>query len=143
MEIYELEEIANKEKLNIVNWKMKKNKARITNSYIFMDYSKIDSDIDEKCILAEELGHYYYSSYYTFNSSQNEIERAEYKANKWKCTALVTKNALKEALMKGCNTFYEIAEELSVNEETAKFAYNYYKENGLIYTEDEMLRVSI
>lgn len=54
MEINELENIANKEKLNIVNWKMKP-KARILDKFIFMDYSKIDSYTEEKCLLAEEI----------------------------------------------------------------------------------------
>lgn len=54
MEINELENIANKEKLNIVNWKMK-NKARIIDKFIFMNYSKINSYTEEKCLLAEEI----------------------------------------------------------------------------------------
>ena len=46
MEIYKLEQIAENEKINILNYKMKNNKARIITedtSYIFMDYSRIES----------------------------------------------------------------------------------------------------
>ena len=58
MELIELEKIAERENIKITNYKMKKNKARIINydsPYIFIDYSKIASDTEEKCTLAEEL----------------------------------------------------------------------------------------
>lgn len=58
MELIDLENIAKREKIDIINYKMNKNKARIINydnSYIFMDYSKIDTYMEEKCLLAEEL----------------------------------------------------------------------------------------
>ena len=46
------------EKIDIINYKMKKTRARIINyigSYIFMDYSKINTYTEEKCLLAEEI----------------------------------------------------------------------------------------
>lgn len=58
MELIDLENITKKEKITIINYKMKKTKARIINfdnSYIFMDYSKIQSYTEEKCLLAEEI----------------------------------------------------------------------------------------
>ena len=87
MDLIELENIAKKEKINIINFKMKNTKARIINydnSYIFMNYSKIKTYTEEKCLLAEELGHYYYDAYYCLSSTQNEVDRQEYKALKWK-----------------------------------------------------------
>lgn len=93
MNIIDLETIANKEKLNIVNYKMKP-KARIIDNVIFMDYSNINSDTEEKCLLAEELGHYYYSAFYTLSSSRIDIDRAEYKALKWKSLACVPLNSI-------------------------------------------------
>ena len=88
MELLDLENIARKEKLNLINYKMKP-KARIIDKYIFMDYSKIHTQKEEKCILAEELGHYYYDAFYTISSSQEDINRAEYKALKWKSLSCV------------------------------------------------------
>ena len=92
MELLDLENIAKKEKIDIVNFKMNKTKARIVNypgTCIFMDYSNIYSHTEEKCLLAEELGHYYYDSYYTLVSSKEEIDRQEYRALKWKSLACV------------------------------------------------------
>ena len=92
MELKKLYEIANKEHINVINFKMK-NKAIIgfynNNCAIGLNYSKIHSYTEEKCILAEELGHYYYSAYYTVNSSQEFINKQEYRAMKWKSLACV------------------------------------------------------
>ncbi len=134
MELDNLYDIANKEKIPIVNFKMK-NKAIIGNfnkTYcIGLNYSKIDNYCEEKELLGEELGHYYYDSLYCDTSDISTIQQKEYRANKWKCTTLVTKEALRKAKEKGLNTSYEIAEELCVNEETVRFAYNYYKNNDI------------
>ena len=58
MELIDLENIANREKICIRNFKMRKTKARVIeydNTCIFMDYSKIHTYTEEKCLLAEEL----------------------------------------------------------------------------------------
>lgn len=58
MEVSDLTNIAKKEKIDIVNFKMNKTKARIIkygDTCIFMDYSKIYTYTEEKCLLAEEL----------------------------------------------------------------------------------------
>ena len=103
MNINELTNIAEREKINIVNFKMKKTKARIIehdSTCIFMDYSKIETAKEEKCLLAEELGHYYYSSYYTLISDQNFIDKQEYRANKWTYLVLIPYEKLKSAVSK-------------------------------------------
>ncbi len=102
MEINDLECLVAKEKLNIVNYKMKP-KARILDDYIFMDYSQIHSYTEEKCTLAEELGHYYYDAYYTLNSSQTDIDRAEYKAFKWKSLACVSRQSILNCFLRRIN----------------------------------------
>lgn len=99
MKLEELENIANKEKLSIVNYKMKP-KARIIDKYIFMNYSEIHTETEEKCILAEELGHYYYNAYYTLSSGQTDIDRAEYKAFKWKSLSCVPLNSFLKCFYK-------------------------------------------
>jgi hypothetical protein len=102
MEIRDLECLVDKEKLNIVNYKMKP-KARIIDNYIFIDYSQMHTYTDEKCSLAEELGHYYYDAYYTLSSSQTDIDRAEYKAFKWKSLACVSRKSILSCYFKRNN----------------------------------------
>lgn len=137
MELIDLENIANKEKINIVNFKMRKNKARIIDKFIFMNYTDIDTYTEEKCLLAEELGHYYYDAYYTLSSSKSEIERQEYKANKWKSLACVPLNSILSCFKKGIYNLFDIAEELNVEPNMVKFAYKYYLDNGKINTNDK------
>ncbi len=67
MEVLDLYNLTEKEKIDIIDYKWSKAKARIfeeSNEYsIGIDYSKIDNSIEEKEILAEELGHYYCRSF--------------------------------------------------------------------------------
>ena len=103
MELIELENIAKREKINIINFKMRKTKAKIINydnMYIFMDYSKISTYTEEKCLLAEELGHYYYSAYYTLCSDKTFVDKQEYKALKWKSITCVPLKSILECFKK-------------------------------------------
>lgn len=103
MNLDKLYDIAEQEKINIINYKMNKCKSRIIsydNSYIFMDYSKINSYTEEKCLLAEELGHYYYDAYYTLSASQENIDKQEYKALKWKSLTCVSLQSILSCFMK-------------------------------------------
>ena len=122
---------------NILNYKMRKNKARIIDKFIFMNYSNINTYTEEKCLLAEELGHYYYDAYYTLSSSKYEIERQEYKANKWMSLACVPLNSILSCFKKGIYNLFDIAEELNVKPNMVKFAYNYYLDNGKLNTNDK------
>ena len=76
MELKKLYNIAEKEHIDIINFKMK-NKAIIGyykgTCMIGLNYSKIQSYTEEKCLLAEELGHYYYSAYYPLNSDKEVL----------------------------------------------------------------------
>ncbi len=103
MELNKLYDIAERENINIINFQMK-NKA-ITGNYkgksmIGLNYSKIDTSKEEKCLLSEELGHYYYSSYYTLMSDQDFIDKQEYRAKKWSYYVLIPYEKLKSAILK-------------------------------------------
>ena len=148
MTLNSLYDLAEKEHVQIYDWYIENANGAFINidklNIIALNYDELGTYIDEKETLAEELGHYYRNCTYPLYCTDNQfISRQEYKAKKWKSTTLVTKNALFKALKKGCNTFYEIAEELCVKEDTVEFAYNYYKENGLILTNEEVLQSSI
>lgn len=135
MELNDLENLAERENIKVTNFKMKKKKSRIVNygsPCIFMDYSRIDSQTEEKCILAEELGHYYYDAYYNIDSDQILIDKQEFRANKWAFKQLISPSKIKNLLSKGINTKYEIAEELGVTENLLCLAYQYYTENNYI-----------
>lgn len=135
MELNKLYDIATRENISIEDFKMK-NKAIIVRIdkeyYIGLNYSKIEGITEEKELLAEELGHYYCNAFYNSNSDFSTISKKEYRANKWKCTILVSVNDFIDAFNKGLKNIYEIAEYLNLSEDTVAFAYNYYKENSYL-----------
>ena len=132
MNINKLYNVATKENIDIVNFKMK-NKAiigEIDNNYaIGLNYAKLENSTEEKTILAEELGHYYCNALYDYNYSQTEIDKREFRAKKWSFKTLVPYSKIQELAEKGYKYSYEFAEELGVTEELVNTAINYYKEN--------------
>ncbi len=133
MELTKLYDIAEKENIDIINFKMK-NKAIIgclDNNYtIGINYSIIDNYNEEKTILAEELGHYYCNALYNYSNSDKEINKKEFRATKWAFKTLVPYSKLKELVNNGYRYYYEIAEELGVTEDLIEKAYNYYSEGN-------------
>ena len=67
MDILDMYKMAEKEKINILNYSWTNTKARIfeidNSYYIALDYKQINNTIEEKEIFAEELGHYYCRSF--------------------------------------------------------------------------------
>lgn len=129
MELKKLYELADKENIDVIDFKMK-NKAIIgcinDNYTIGINYSNIDDSCEEKCILAEELGHYYTNSFYNYNFTKEEISKREFRATKWAFKTLIPFTILKQLYEKGCRYTYEFAEKLGVTEDLVEKAYNYY-----------------
>lgn len=135
MELNKLYLIADKENITIFNTRMK-NKAIICdvndNYYIGINYNEIDNSVQEKEILAEELGHYYCNALYNIHSNKETISKKEYRAKKWAFKTLIPPSSLLTLKEEGCEYSYEIADELGVSEKLVETAYNYYKENKYI-----------
>lgn len=71
------------------------------------------------------------------------ISKQEYRAKKWQFKTLVSAKELSTLAKKGYRYISEFAEELGVTEEIVARAYTYYKENGMLNTDDKMLDESI
>lgn len=136
MELNKLYSIADKENISVFNAKMK-NKAIICkvddNYYIGLNYRKMDNSMQEKEILAEELGHYYCNALYNISSDAETIRKKECRARKWAFKTLVPYKVLLALKEQGYTTLYDIAEKLEVSEQLVQVAYDYYKENQYIY----------
>lgn len=68
---------------------------------IALNYKIINNSIEEKCVLSEELGHYYMDA--TYPASTNDkilIDKQEYKAKKWSYYILIPFEKLKSAILK-------------------------------------------
>lgn len=88
--------------------------------------------MQEKEILAEELGHYYCNALYNMHSSKETIDKKEYRARKWAFKTLVPPSSLSKLKEDGCQYSYEFAENLGVTEDLINTAYTYYKENNYL-----------
>jgi len=129
MEINYLYSIAEKENVEIFDYPLTNNLHGI-----YIDKTKtigIDeklTEIEKKCILAEELGHYYCDATYDFyHPDKALIDKAEYRAKKWSIKALVSPSDIEKVKELGLQYKWEIAEFLGVTESVAEKAIEYYK----------------
>lgn len=131
MEVLDMYKIAENEKIGIFNYKWNNVKARIfeiENSYfIALDNSKIENSIEEKEILAEELGHYYCNALYYLDSDKILKDKCEYRALKWAYSVLVPLQKLKEKIMQGFN-LYDLADYFNVDCEYMNDCIDFYTE---------------
>lgn len=68
---------------------------------IALNYKNIRNSRQEKCILSEELGHYYMNATYNYSNIDKAIfDRQEYRAKKWSYYALIPFEKLKSAILK-------------------------------------------
>ena len=132
MNLLNFEELAEREKIDIFHDNKMKTKAKIIKyegTSILLNNKQIHSETERKCLLAEELGHYYYDAYYTLNSDQTFIDKQEYRAKKWKCLACISRQSILDCFKRGITSLYDIAIELQVEPNMVEFAYDYYKRN--------------
>ncbi len=133
MNLINFEELAEREKIDIFHDSIMKEKAKIIKydgTSILLNNKQIHSESERKCLLAEELGHYYYDAYYTLNSDQTFIDKQEYRAKKWKCLACISRQSILDCFKRGITNLYDIATELQVEPNMIQFAYDYYKRNA-------------
>ena len=85
--------------------------------FIGIDYSKINSYSEERCVLAHEIAHYETGTIYTHNINNTELSRNEYRADKRAIHNLLPYNTLK-SFIDHCrpNYAYEIAEAFDITE---------------------------
>ena len=131
MNTFDMYKIIENEKIDILNYSWTNTKARIfeigNSYYIALDYKQISNTIEEKEILAEELGHYYCNALYYLNSDKIQKDKCEYRAMKWAYSILIPLQKLKEKLIQGLN-LYELADYFNVD-------YNYMNNCIDFYTE--------
>jgi len=97
--------------------------------------SKIQTSIEKKCILIEELGHHYKTTGNIIDLKNVCNRKQELKARNWSYEKLVPLKSLIKASYNGCTNLYELAEYLDVTEEFLKCTLNYYESKFGIFTE--------
>lgn len=114
-----IKEFTNKEK--ILNGKCIYN---IEKCNIYLN-NAVDSEIERKCILAEELGHYEVGILKNFlkTDNYNMLVRSinEFRAKKWVVNELIPFDKFKQFLDTNCSKF-DVANELEVTEDLVELA---------------------
>lgn len=105
MELNSLYNIAEKENIKIYDWQIEDVNGMYLNyeniNAIALNYDKLGTYVEEKCTLAEELGHYYMDATYPASCTDKVlIDKQEYRAKKWSYYALIPFEKLKSAVLK-------------------------------------------
>lgn len=105
MENIDLYNIAEKENIKIYDWQIEDVNGIYLNyqniNAIALNYDRLGTYIDEKCTLAEELGHYYMDATYPASTTDRIlIQKQEYRAKKWSYNVLIPFENLKSAILK-------------------------------------------
>lgn len=127
-----------KEGVEIIEIKFKGTfKGLYSDNVIALD-SKIETDNEKKCVLAEEIGHYYTSHGDILDISDIRNLKQEKRARNWGYEKLVGIIDLINAYKKGIKSRHDLAEYLNVTEEFLDKALKHYKEkHGLYYQIDK------
>ncbi len=105
MELISLYNIAEKENIKIYDWQIEDIDGMYLNyeniNAIALNYDRLGTYVEEKCTLAEELGHYYMDATYPASCTDKVlIDKQEYRAKKWSYYALIPFEKLKSAVLK-------------------------------------------
>lgn len=92
--------------------------------YVGLD--KNANGIQEKVMLAHEIGHCQTGAFYNRYSKLNIISKLEYKADKWAIKKLLPEKDLERALVNGYTEVWQLAEYFEISEELIKKAFWVY-----------------
>lgn len=131
MNLLDLYNIAEKEKINIFNIKFNDLDGLFLDGNIYLN-KKILNTNKERLVLAEELGHYFvgvsptppFSNEYYIKLIRS---KNEFKAKKWLISEIIPFDTLKHFLDLNMSKF-DIAEELDVSASLIEDAFNMYKD---------------
>lgn len=105
MNLENLYDLAEKENIKIYDWQIEETYGMYLNynniNAIALNYDEFGTFMDEKCTLAEELGHYYMDATYPASTTDKILkEKQEYRAKKWSYNTLIPFENLKLAIKK-------------------------------------------
>lgn len=146
--LMELYSIAAEENIRVVNFKIANSRTKgicinfdNDNYDILIDYNKIATYAEEKCVLAHEIGHYCtgVQSRIIAQNFQDMllISWQEYRANKWAFERLIHINDLRIALERNYKEVWELSEYFNVSDEFMERVLLYYKSKyGEVFLND-------
>ncbi len=131
MELNNLYDIAERENIDIYDWHIEDANGIYVNidkiNAIALNYDNIGTYIEEKQVLAEELGHYYMDATYPLYSNDTVLmSKQEYRAKKWSYNTLISFDKLRLAVKNGMRDLYALANYFDVTAEYMQNAINFY-----------------
>lgn len=104
MNLNKLYDLTEKEKIKVYDWHIEDCNGIYLNynkiNAIALNYDELGTYVEEKCTLAEELGHYYMDATYSLCFDKTVIDKQEYRAKKWSYNVLIPFEDLKLAVFK-------------------------------------------
>ena len=99
--------------------------------YIGIDYSKIETETDERVHLSHELGHCVTGSFYNRYAKMDIRKKHENRADKWAIRKLIPVEKLDTAVAEGHTELWDLADYFGVTEDFIKKAVCYYVHGNL------------
>lgn len=149
MNLENLYNLAEKEKIKIYDLHIENVNGIYINidkiNAIALNYDNLGTYIEEKCVFAEELGHYYMDATYPLYCSNLQlISKQEYRAKKWAYNVLIPYESLRKAILNGKTNIPSLAEHFNVTIQFVQKCINCYMQKyGYIITQEEMCLISI
>lgn len=106
MNLNRLYDLAETENIKIYNYRVDEGINGIFLNYdtlnvIGLNYKNFDDTKQEKCVLSEELAHYYMDAIYNYKNVDKVLyDKQEYRAKKWSYYTLIPYEKLKSAILK-------------------------------------------
>jgi hypothetical protein len=136
MNSFQLLHIAEVKNISVYNFKTRNKKAFCLEDAIAIDFSRVETEREQKQLLSEELGHILSGALYPLSHCGNplyreNIQKQERKAHNRSLRLQVPLNELKTAIKHNFEDT-EIAELLDIDLTTLAEAVSFYKTKGLL-----------
>lgn len=148
MNLDNLYNLTEKEKIKVYDWYIEDANGIYLNidkiNAIALNYDNLGTQVKEKCVLAEELGHYYMDATYSpYCKDLQVVSKQELKAKKWAYNVLISYEDLRRAILKGKTSILSLAEHFEVTNDFMSRCINFYLDKyGQILTKEEMRQLA-
>lgn len=114
---------AERKRIEVINYPLPETASMsidVGNGYIGMDYTRLETEADERVHLAHELGHCTTGAFYNRYARLDIRQRHENRADKWAIRRLISQEALDDAVAEGHIELWDLADFFGVTEEFMK-----------------------